>query len=227
MKNFRLFDIKLSNVYNLIKENIYSCVTEPIIIYDKKFHHRLEPKNVVSVLEYGLLSKRLKTQLVDNRELTEKEISIFSEEWHVNGLDFISLSNVEENCILMGENSEFWDAYCNFFPDIIVSSKVQATRNSTNYFNEYLVENQIPINLFNSIDLRILKIINIPNLSKRKKIKLLLDYYETIINIAKYLVDNNLSIPLRETSEVKNKDEYYKAITLDPNKIIKLPKLLK
>lgn len=221
MSNF-----KLCKVYNLIKENIYSCATTQVNIEDNRFHHRLDIKDVASALEYGLLSRRLKAKLIDNRELTEKEISIYSEEWHVNGLDMISLASTDENLDAMSKNDELWDVYYDFFPNIIVSSKVDTNRNSTNYFNEYLVNNQIPIELFNSIDLRIFNIINKSNLSKRKKIKLILEYYENIMNIAQYLVDNNLSIPLRETSEVKNKDEYNKAITLDPTKIIKLPKLI-
>jgi len=223
MKKFRLFNMKLSKLYCLIKENIYSCATEKIVISDNTFHHKLDIKDVTSILEYGLLSRRLKCELVDKREITEYEISVYSEEWHANGIDHVSIANVNEKDNQVDKDVCVWNIYSGFFPDIIISSQVPVKKNSNNYLNEYLVENKISTELFNSIDLRIFKIIDSPKLSNRKKIKLLLQYYQNMRNIAFYLVENNLSIPLRETSEVNNKDEYDKAITLDPYKIIKLP----
>lgn len=222
---FRLETInkKLPRVYSLVKENIYSCITSPVTVSDKKYHHRLPIKDVTSVLEYGLLSRRLKAELVEKRNLTQQEISIYSVAWHVNGVDSISLANIEELEILDDKELNPWDIYHSFFPDIIVSDKVEATKDTTNYTNEYLVKNKIPVELLKSIDIRILKIIDFPTLSKRKKIKLLLEYYEYLRTIAIFLVDNNLSIPLREISEVSTSDEYDKAITLDPHKIMKLP----
>jgi hypothetical protein len=71
-----------------------------------------------------------------------------------------------------------------------------------------------------------LNIINNSHLSSKKRIKLLLEYYEFIIKIGQYIVDNNLSIPLRETSEVISSNSDDKAITLDPYKVSQLPKLI-
>lgn len=221
MNRINIFNKKLFNTYNLIKENIYSCVIESAKVNDKKFHHRLDIRDVTSVLKYGLLSRKLKAEFVDGRNLTEREISIFSEDWHVNGIDYISLSNGEEDFI----DGASLNSYSGYFPDIIVSSKVDAIKNSSNYINEYLVKNYISTELFNSIDFRIFNIVKSSNLSNRKKINLLLQYYEDIKIIATYLVENNISIPIRETSEVTNKDEYYRAITLDPYKIMALPSL--
>ena len=56
MKNLRVININKDDVYKVVCENIYSCMTTKIMLDDVKYHHNLKPKDVPNVLKYGLLS---------------------------------------------------------------------------------------------------------------------------------------------------------------------------
>lgn len=226
----KLVNISLDNVYQLIRQNIYSCVTNPIEITDKKFHHRLNIKSLPIVLQHGLLSNKLKAKIIEKRNLTEKEKFVFSDECHVNGYDYVSVSSVEEDLSKMYKDEDLWDTYLGIDPDIIISSRIDAKKNTINYFNEYIVQDKIPVEMFNSIDMKLLKIMdynffNKEQNKKEEKIKMMLEYYNYLREVAIILKQNNLNIPLRETSEVANENEYDKALTLDCQKVIQLPKI--
>ena len=213
--------VNINKAYKLIKENIYSCKGETRLVTDTKFHHETNIKNVPDVLKNGLLSKRESVKL-EGRELTDKEKFIYSDDYHVNGLDYISLSTVEDDFSKMYEWENLYDPFNTIDADIVISKDVKACRNTTNYYNEFLVNRKISTELFRSIDLRILKILdfNFGDEDKNKienKIKLMIEYYNYLKYIALALKDNNLDVPLREVSE--------ELITLDIDKIIQLPQL--
>lgn len=230
MSKLNIYEVTLNNAYNIIKDNIYSCVISPRNITDVKFHHNISIREVPNILKYGLLSKKLKTSILENRELTEYEKNIYSDEFYVNGENYISLSSVEENFCDMYKGEFIWDPYTKLSADIIINSDVKSYRNTTNYFNEYLVLDKVSTHMFNSIDVKIFKIFNSKFFSLEKdteeyKIKLLIEYYEYLKYIAIAMKKNNINIPLREISSVTNKDEYDKALNLDYEKVIELPKI--
>lgn len=217
----KIINIDIDGAYKLVKENIYSCKGESKSVTDTKFHHETNIKNVPDVLKNGLLSKRESVKL-EGRELTEKEKFIYSDDYHVNGLDYISLSTVEDDFSKMYEWESLYDPFNTIDADIIISKDVKACRNTTNYYNEFLVNDRISTDLFRSIDLRILNILNFNfcNSEKNKsesRIKLMIEYYNFLKYIALALKENNLDIPLREVSN--------EIITLDIDKVIKLPQL--
>lgn len=230
MSKLEMINANLNDTYKLIRDNIYSCIVNDKNVHDVKFHHQLKWKRLLSALKYGLLSYSLYTKEVEGRELTKEEKYRYSDEYHVNGLDFISLSSMDIDFSKMNKHELLWDTYYGIYPDIIVSSKVNAYKVTRNYFNEFLVSDRIPINMFNSIDSKLLRIFNFDFKNKEKnseefKINLLIKYYNYLIEVAKYIEENNLDIVIRETSEVTNKDENNKALVLDRKKVIQLQKI--
>lgn len=217
--NIKFIDVDVSTAYEVIKENIYKCGTISKPVIDTKFHHETKIENVSKALKYGLLSKRRLAQL-EGRNLTEKEIYLFSDESYVNGADNISLSSMELDFSENTKNQFCYNPYKPISADIIVSKEVKAIRNTQNYFNEFLVKNEISPNFFNAVDFRILSILDFDfyneeqNL-KENKIKLMLKYYSYLRTIALTLKETNLDIPLREVSD--------EVITLAPEKVMRLP----
>lgn len=219
--DIKIINIDINEAYKLIKKNICDCKDKTKLVTDTKFHHETNIKNVPDVLKNGLLSKRESVKL-EGRELTEKEKFIYSDDYHVNGLDYISLSTVEDDFSQMYEWESLYDPFNTIDADIVISGDVQACRNTTNYYNEFLVNDKISTDLFTAIDLRILKILdfNFCNEDKNKlenRLKLMIEYYNYLRDIALALKQNNLDIPLREVSD--------EVITLDIDKVIKLPRL--
>ena len=98
MNKLKVYNVNFETAFNVLKENIYACVVAPTIIKDTKFHHQINIKHVPNALEYGLLSMRNYVEKVENRKLTEREIFVFSDESHVNGLDYISISCIFYLC---------------------------------------------------------------------------------------------------------------------------------
>ena len=231
MSKLYVMNVNYDNVYAVVKDAIYSCIIPQTKLDDTKFHHQLDIEKVPSAIEHGILSYKLYKKNVDKKELTEKEKYIFSDDSHVNGLDCISLSTMEIDLDKMYENEMLWGTYSTISPDIIVSKKVNPFHVTSNYYNEFLVSDMIPVEMFNSIDVRLLRIINYnfflkeQNL-KENRVKILLKYYEGVRNIALEMKKQGLDIPLREVSSIKGVGEDDKALTLDKDMVINLPKLI-
>lgn len=229
MSNLNIIKVDENTIYNVIRESVYDCVANPIDIEDIKFHHNLHIESIPSALKYGLLSKEMKAKIIENRKLTEYELYKFSDEHYVNGKDNISLASTIEDLSMMYKDEVLYNTYKTTLSSIIVSKSVRAGRNAKNYFNEFLVPDIIPVELFNSIEIRLIKLFTskeLTKLSKEEQIKKVLEAYEALREIALTLKQNNLNIPLRESSNVMCNEESNNAITLNPQKIIEMPKLV-
>ncbi|MBQ9072196.1 MAG: hypothetical protein IJY25_03460 [Bacilli bacterium] len=205
--------------YELIKKSLYSCKETSTPIVDAEFYHQIKMQRVPQVLKNGLFSKRKIAEL-EGRELTPHERSLYSDDGRVNGLDYISLSNMNLDFSKMGEKELYFDPFNTIEANIIVSKDINISRSTHNYFNEYLVKDRISPKQFNAIDTRILKILDFDfhDTEKNKlenRIQLMLEYYNYLRNIAITLKENKLDIPLREVSD--------EVITLNPKKVIRMP----
>lgn len=222
--NIKFINVNKTNsnyIYELIKENIYKCSIVSKPVFDTKYHHQTPIKKVPDVLKNGLLSKRKSAEL-EGRKLTQKEILSYSDESRVNGLDYISLSSMDIDFSEMSEDDFCYNPFNVVGVDIVISKDVEVHRSTHNYFNEFLVRDKIPSEMFNAIDLRILKILDFDfhDVDKNKmdsRIELMVDYYNELRNIALSLKENKLSIPLREVSN--------DIITLNPQKVIAFPRI--
>lgn len=219
MSSIKIISINDENIFELVKTNIYSCRTISRPVCDTKFHHQTKIENIPRVLRTGLLSKGKKLEL-EGRKLTEQEKYFFSDDCHVNGIDYISLSSNEVDFSQRCKDEFYFDPDTFEEADIVISKDVKAHRNSTNYFNEFLVRDIIPQELFNSIDIGILRAFNQKDYVKNHiaKIQDLVKHYNNLRKIALALKESNLDIPFREVS--------YEIITLDPDKVIELPQLV-
>lgn len=220
MTKLENINISSDKTYEIVKECLYSCKTSPIIVNDTKYHHDINLKDTPSAIQYGLLSPE-KRALSQGRNLTKEELFILSDECHVNGKEYISLSSMEVDFSQMYRDEFVYESSKSLETDIIVSKDIKTMKNTINYFNEFLVEDIIPVEKFNAIDVRIL------NINKHNQFRSetqefrnqkLLEYYEQLRLIAKALIDYKRDIPFREASE--------EFVTLDPEKVIKLPKII-
>lgn len=224
--NIKFINVDINNVYEIVRENIYSCVTEPIIIADTKFHHEIAPIDIPKALEHGLLSIRKQIEIYEHRKATKDECNHYEHEDHVNGIDGISLSNTQDDWEKMYPNESIYNTYVTYRPDIIVSQKVWSQRVAQTYYNEFVANNRIAPEFFNSIDFRILKAIDSVyfGMTEEEKVKKILEYYKSIRDVVLTQERFGLNIPIREASFVTcTEEENTKAMGLDREKVKQLP----
>lgn len=213
-------NVDIESGYHIIKENIYNCQTISIDV-TSKYHHNCDYKDTSSIINNGILSYSNR-QLLKGINLTDNERKKLNEECHVNGTNLISLSSLDINYDELYKDEWLYDPYISSKVDILVSGSVKAYRSSINYANEYLAKDKIDKMNFESIDVRLLKNSNDKTISYidnsyEYRLNKIIEYYNYLREIAISLVNNNLDIPLREMSEEN--------ITLDKEKVIKLPKI--
>ena len=217
MEKLDIICIDEDMLYEFIKLNLHSCRVSSRIIENSKYHHQTKIERIPNMLKNGILSKNKFSEL-KGRDLTDDEISIYSDDCHVNGTDYVSVSSMDLDFSTMGKDEYYWDPIDSLESGIVVSSDIRAFRVTKNYFNEFLVEGGIYPSSFSAIDTKVLKIYtNRFYRGEESKTDRMLRHYHTLKDIALSLKEDNLDIPLREVSD--------EVITLDIDKVIKLPSL--
>lgn len=217
MEKLDIICIDEDMLYEFIKLNLHSCRVSSRIIENSKYHHQTKIERIPNMLKNGILSKNKFSEL-EGRDLTDDEISIYSDDCHVNGTDYVSVSSMDLDFSTMGKDEYYWDPIDSLESGIVVSSDIRAFRVTKNYFNEFLVEGGIYPSSFSAIDTKVLKIYtNRFYRGEESKTDRMLRHYHTLKDIALSLKEDNLDIPLREVSD--------EVITLDIDKVIKLPSL--
>lgn len=89
---------------------------------------------------------------------------------------------------------------------------------STNYCNEYLIEDSVPMEYIKGIEVRLLDFINKCNCGNDWDY--LIKHFNYFIDCVKYMLENNIDIPIIEASNDLN-------IILDKEKILSLGKMVK
>jgi hypothetical protein len=221
MKTVNLSRKDIIMAYRFIRENLYSCKKEHLELVDDSFHHNISYKDAPNSIKFGLLSYKLQ-KLVKNKQITQKEYALFTDECHVNGIDRISIASTDSEDI--DKNKFNYNPYSSNMVDIIISKDVPASRNTKNYSNEYLVKDIISQKYFKSMDIRLLQIIN--DIKKSVDITELeylilkmIECYNYLIILADTMINYNYQkIPIREMSDNK-------IVDLDVKKLSKLPLL--
>jgi len=190
------------------------------VVHNAKYHHNANYCDAVSICKNGILtmSDLKKTGIKNfNDKIFEKMEDIES---HINGIDGVSLSVVGLEDLYPGEFE-----YNPLNPtqvDFLVTSDIKCTRNSTHYGNEFLSYKNISVDELRTIDIRILKLVDLIERNSSQKdytIKSVVQKYNFLKEIAIMMQQTKLDIPLREMSTESN-------MSLDIDKLSTTPSIL-
>lgn len=209
-------------VLEYIKEKLLSFKDQAVIINGARYHHNTSYIYASSVCKHGILSLRDMNEL-GIIKLTKETLEIMNDiESHTNGIDKVSLAV----CGLadLYDYEEEYDPRSSELVDFLVSSDIEASRNSNHYGNEFCAPERVKNIDIKSVDIRLLKYIKA--LEERKTfftsgytLEDAVKKYNALRNIALAIKKYNLDIPLREMSLEENH-------SMDINKIIKSPEVI-
>ena len=185
-----------------------------------KYHHNASYHDASSICQYGILTlldlKKIGIKNYDD-DVIEKMNDIES---HINGNDSVSLSVVGLKDLYRNE-----DEYDPFTPsqvDFLVSSEIKTRRSSIHYGNEFLYYGSIGIEKLRSVDIRLLKLIELIEngfSSNKMTIQNVVEKYNYLKIIALTMKKYQLDIPLREMS-------YHDNSSVDIDMMSSTPKLI-
>lgn len=206
MSKLEVYKVDTREVYKVVRDNIESCRGKLILPSDDKYHSCAPIDKVPSILNRGLLSKRLQ-----KGDLSSEEERIFQDPFCVNGADAVSLSTMRPEVPFseMYRDEDYYNSY--FTPgeaDFVISGKVKASSITTNYFNELLVNDRVDTKYFTGMNVRILRKIQEIENSKRsaeEKTRAIIKLYDDLRMAAVALGEFNknreeVPIPLMEDS---------------------------
>lgn len=209
-----IIDKKLALEY--IRDTLRASKNKLEFVKHAKYHHNTRYRNAASVCRNGILTMF---------DLHKYKIISFSPEmlrkfddddFHVNGIDAVSLS-ITGLDDLYGDEEE----YNPFDPsrvDFLVSSEVMASRNSTNYGNEFLSLGSIGIDKIRSVDIRLIELMNKIGDNSYSTTESMVNKYNALRDIARTIKEYNLDIPLREMS-------YGEEYSIDIDTLARKPRL--
>lgn len=207
-------------ILEYIKDIIHDIKVGSFIVNNAKYHHNTDYRDASSICSHGILTMMdLKKLGIKNYtdEFLQKMDDIES---HINGNDAVSLSVVGLQDLYPNE-----DEYNPFTPsqvDFLVSSEIKTGRSSMHYGNEFLSYKSIGVDKLRSVDIRLLKLIEmIENgySSNNFTIQSAIEKYNYLKNIALTMKHSQLDIPLRELSYQDNS-------SIDVDKLSSTPKLV-
>lgn len=189
-----------ADVLDYVEESISGVMFSSIEVVDDKFHHNTRYEDTASILENGLLSGKEQNKI---GLVSDDQLELFSDiESHVNGSESISLAVVGLTDLYPDEME--YDPFSEKHVDILISGDVKARRNSTNYGNEYLVDDHISSDMFRAIDTRLLSFIASIRTGKGEHyddaVNQIRHNYNRLREIAMLIYDMSLDIPIREMS---------------------------
>lgn len=198
-----------------IKEYIVSKLNKikngNIDVIDARYHHNTDYDDTSSIIKHGILS----LESINNLKIKEYSKDLLSTmddtSSHINGKNGISLAVVGLTDLYKDEFE--YDPFDISRVDLLVTNKLRASRNSTNYGNEFISYSDINPNMIKSIDIRILEY-----LENNNDMSMLIKKYNCLRKIAIELEKSSLNIPIREMSKGNN-------ILLNKNKLIDEPVL--
>lgn len=203
-----------------IKDMISSTKTRPVSVTNAKYHHNTEYRDASSICHHGILT------LADLKKIGIKDYDddlvsrMDDTESHINGTDAISLAVMDLQDLYKDE--EEYNPYAPSKVDFLVSSEVQTRRVSIHYGNEFLCQSSISNDKLRSVDIRLLKLIEMIEkgyLSGNFTVRNAIEKYNYLKEIALTMKQVQLDIPIREMS---NSDNF----VLDVDKLSSNPKLV-
>lgn len=209
--------IEEEHVLDYVEESINSLLTEKIEVEDDKFHHNTKYKDVVSIIENGILSVS-DLNKIGHEEYPDEVVESLSDiESHANGSESISLAVVGLTDLMPDEFE--YDPFSEKQVDIVITSEIAARRFTTNYGNEFLSDESICADKFRAIDTRLLSFVQtIREKTGDNSVSELLDSYNKLREMAMLIKQKELNVPLREMSGTE-------ALAIDIDKVSNVPKV--
>lgn len=207
-------------ILEYVKDILHDIKIGASIINNAKYHHNTDYRDASSICRHGILTMMdLKKLGIKNYsdEFLQKMDDIES---HINGNDAVSLAVVRLQDLYPNE-----DEYNPFSPsqvDFLVSSEIQTGRSSIHYGNEFLSYKSIGTDKLRSVDIRLLKLIEMIEKgysSNNFTIQSVIEKYNYLKNIALTMKHSQLDIPLREMSYQDNS-------SMDVDKLSSTPRLV-
>ena len=204
-------------ILEYIKNSLHEIKSGSTTITDAKYHHNSEYCDAPSICQYGILTMKdlAKLKIKDyNNDFLQLMNDIES---HANGNDAVSLAVIGLKDLYPNEfeyNPEIPGKV-----DFLVSSNVKAGRSSINFGNEFLSYKSINPNQLRSLDIRLLKLIEL--IEQRKQydsIENVIHKYNYLKEIALTMKEHSLDIPIREMSKENHFD-------IDIDKLSSIPRL--
>ena len=207
-------------ILEYIKDTLHSSKNGTVAVNKARYHHNTDYCDAASVCQHGILT------MADQKKAG---IKCYSEDFfqkmddiesHINGIDAVSLSVVGLQDLYDGE--EEYDPFLPSRVDFLVSSEIKAGRSTIHYGNEFLSQESISIDKLRSIDIRLLKLVEmIENgySSGNFTIQSAIEKYNYLREIALTMKYSQLDIPLREMS-------YHQHSSMDISKLSSSPKLV-
>jgi len=198
-----------------IKKVINDAKKNPLDIEGAKYHHNSSYDNGPSILKNGILTLSDIYRL-GIRKYSYRTINVMGDiESHVNGNDGISLSVVGLTDLYRDEFE--YDPFQDSLIDFLISSDIKAYRKRTHYGNEYITNKCIEVDNIKSVDIRLLSYLN--KINNNEKLEILIQKYNSLIEMAMRIRNYNLNIPIREMSDENN-------TLLSINKLYESPRLV-
>lgn len=190
----------------LVKESIINVMTPSKDIVDAGYHHNRNYNDAIVVCKHGIMTISDLNTLGIRNDTPEALKTMSDSESHVNGIDAVSLSVVGLRDIYDDE-----DVYDPFNPrcvDFLIDKNVKAGRSSIHYANEFLCHRSIDVDELRSVDIRLLKLIQLVKSNDRETTifngvndNTIINNYNCLIDIAREIENQGLPIPLREMSD--------------------------
>ena len=167
-------------------------------VTDAKYHHNTQYLLTKSIIKHGILSLEELNKL-GIRNYTNDTLKVMDDiESHINGKTGISLSIVGLTDLYRDE--EEYDPFDSSLVDLLVSSDINAARNSCHYGNEFISKRIITPNNIKSVDIRLLQYIES---DRYQSIDDIISKYNSLRKIALSIIKRNLDIKFREMSDGK------------------------
>lgn len=190
------------------------------VVNNAKYHHNTDYQDAPSVCRYGILSM-LDLKKFGIKDYSEEILKLMNDiESHINGNYGVSLAVVGLTDLYPNEDE--YDPYIPTKVDFLVSSNLNAYRSSERYGNEFISSKSIGVDQIRSIDIRILKLLELTTQRSHLNIYSIqktIEEYNCIKDIALAMKETQLDIPLREMS-------YQDNTTLDIDRLSDIPKLI-
>lgn len=209
-----------------VLETIKNTSKEVIPFQDKgDFHHNSPYEHGLSILKNGILINDHQAEHGFDRPTHVEMYGYLLPIDTANGNDKISLARMVDEIPYYGQDSKY-DSYAPNLVDFVVSEQLQKDeffgRCYENYYNEYLVPRDIPTKYIKNLDVRFhnMRLLNSdPRFVCRMNEEIFLTNYNHFIDMARFIVKENLPIEIREV--IDNQDVY----VLNPEKVAGLEKV--